>query len=112
MMRLPRFRFVAPESVAEAADVLAAASPGEAMIVAGGTDIIPNMKRRQQTPGTLVGLRRIAELRRIDVGDDAVAFGTQGTQSSQRKHSNLTSASFATSAFLEQSVTIGAGVTL
>src|SRR5262245_27083150 len=68
MMRLPRFRFVSPESLAEAADVLAAASPGDAAIVAGGTDIIPNMKRRQQTPGTLVGLRRIAELREIRSG--------------------------------------------
>ena len=69
MMRLPRFRFVAPGSLAEAADVLAGARPGDAMIVAGGTDIIPNMKRRQQVPGTLVGLRRIAELRDIQNGD-------------------------------------------
>jgi 4-hydroxybenzoyl-CoA reductase subunit beta len=69
MMRLPRFRFVSPVSVAEAVDVLAAAAPGEAMIVAGGTDIIPNMKRRQQTPGTLVGLRSIDDLRSIRNGD-------------------------------------------
>ena len=69
MMRLPRFRFVAPASVAEAADVLARATPGDAMIVAGGTDLIPNMKRRQQTPGTLVSLGRIDELREIRNGD-------------------------------------------
>ena len=69
MMRLPRFRFVAPESVAEALDVLASATVGDAMVVAGGTDLIPNMKRRQQTPGTLVGLRRIPELQRIANGD-------------------------------------------
>lgn len=68
MMRLPRFRFVAPRSLAEAADVLATASPGDAAIVAGGTDLIPNMKRRQQTPGTLVSLRQIAELRTIANG--------------------------------------------
>jgi 4-hydroxybenzoyl-CoA reductase subunit beta len=86
MMRLPRFRFVAPESLAEAADVLASASPGDAAIVAGGTDLIPNMKRRQQTPGTLVGLRRIAELRRI---------GTTKTPSD-----------------LQNGLAIGAGVTL
>jgi 4-hydroxybenzoyl-CoA reductase subunit beta len=69
MMRLPRFQFVAPRSLAEAADVLAGASPGDAMIVAGGTDLIPNMKRRQQVPDTLVGLRRIAELRGVHNGD-------------------------------------------
>jgi hypothetical protein len=69
MMRLPRFRFVAPESLAEAVDVLSSASPGDAMIVAGGTDLIPNMKRRQQVPGTLIGLRRIAELRGLRNSD-------------------------------------------
>jgi 4-hydroxybenzoyl-CoA reductase subunit beta len=69
MMRLPRFRFVSPRSVGEAVDVLAAAAPGDAMIVAGGTDLIPNMKRRQQTPGTLVGLRALPELHAIRNGD-------------------------------------------
>src|SRR5262252_1167375 len=68
MMRLPRFRFVSPRSVAEAADILASARDGDAMIVAGGTDLIPNMKRRQQAPATLVGLRRIPELRAIGQG--------------------------------------------
>jgi len=63
MMRLPHFRFLAPRDVREAADLLAS-TPG-AMLVAGGTDLLPNMKRRQQVPGTLVGLRRIAELRAI-----------------------------------------------
>ena len=39
----------------EAAELLAA--PGGAMLVAGGTDLLPNMKRRQQVPPTLIGLR-------------------------------------------------------
>jgi len=69
MMRLPHFRFVSPRSLGEAIDVLASAAPGDAMIVGGGTDLIPNMKRRQQTPGTLVGLRTVEELRRISNGD-------------------------------------------
>ena len=30
-----------------------------AMLVAGGTDLLPNMKRRQQVPATLIGLRQI-----------------------------------------------------
>jgi 4-hydroxybenzoyl-CoA reductase subunit beta len=69
MMRLPRFRFLAPHSLGEAVDALATASPGDAMIVAGGTDIIPNMKRRQQVPGTLIGLRGLPELRHISNGE-------------------------------------------
>jgi 4-hydroxybenzoyl-CoA reductase subunit beta len=68
MMRLPYFRFHAPSTVAEAADLLAAA-PAETMLVAGGTDLLPNMKRRQQVPRTLVGLRRVADLRRTSNGD-------------------------------------------
>jgi 4-hydroxybenzoyl-CoA reductase subunit beta len=38
------------------------------MLVAGGTDLLPNMKRRQQVPTTLVGLRQIAELKPIANG--------------------------------------------
>src|SRR3954463_1919161 len=67
MMRLPHFAYRSPRTVREAAELLAA-SP-DAMLVAGGTDLLPNMKRRQQTPRTLVGLRRIDELRAIAHGD-------------------------------------------
>ena len=35
----------------------------DAMFVAGGTDLYPNMKRRQQTPKTVIGLAQIEELR-------------------------------------------------
>src|SRR6476660_9409733 len=69
MMRLPHFRFESPRTIAEAADLLAAAAPGDAMLVAGGTDLLPNMKRRQQVPHTLIGLRRIGDLRAIANGD-------------------------------------------
>jgi len=62
MMRLPRFRYLAPTALAEAAAALADLGPG-ASVLAGGTDLFPNMKRRQQTPGTVIGLRGIAALR-------------------------------------------------
>ncbi len=64
MMRLPRFRFVAPKSVAEAAKVLAGEGP-DACPVAGGTDLYPNMKRLHQTPKTVVALSHLAELKGI-----------------------------------------------
>ena len=67
MMRLPTFRYVAPTTVAEAVRILAAEGP-QAMILAGGTDLLPNMKRRQQTPSTLVALRRVEELRTVANG--------------------------------------------
>jgi 4-hydroxybenzoyl-CoA reductase subunit beta len=65
MMRLPKFRYFAPESVREAAAILDDAGP-EAMVVAGGTDLYPNMKRRHQMPKTLVGLRRLDRLRGVN----------------------------------------------
>jgi 4-hydroxybenzoyl-CoA reductase subunit beta len=62
MMRLPWFRHEAPRSVAEAARILTGEGAG-AMLISGGTDLLPNMKRRQQVPRVLVSLRRIESLR-------------------------------------------------
>jgi 4-hydroxybenzoyl-CoA reductase subunit beta len=65
MMRLPWFEHRAPKTSAEAARILAGEGP-DAMLIAGGTDLLPNMKRRQQAPKVLVSLRGIPELRRRD----------------------------------------------
>jgi 4-hydroxybenzoyl-CoA reductase subunit beta len=64
MIRLPAFTYLAPETIDGAVRAIADAGP-EAMLVAGGTDLYPNMKRRQFEPRTLVGLRAIAELRGV-----------------------------------------------
>ena len=74
MMRLPRFQYRAPRSVQEAAQWLAD-SPGDTHLLAGGTDLLPNMKRRQQTPATVIGLRGIDELRTIDARENTVGAG-------------------------------------
>jgi 4-hydroxybenzoyl-CoA reductase subunit beta len=65
MIRLPWFEWRAPRTVAEAAKILAGEGP-QAMLIAGGTDLVPNMKRRHQSPKTLVSLRGIAELRKAN----------------------------------------------
>lgn len=70
MIRLPPFRYVAVKSAQEAAAVLAGEGP-QAMLLAGGTDLLPNMKRRQQLPKTLIGLRGVAGFR-----DRATRSGT------------------------------------
>lgn len=72
MMRLPLFKYMAPRTAHEAAAILADHAPGEAMIVAGGTDLLPNMKRRQQTPGVLVSLAHVNELRHATNGNGMV----------------------------------------
>ena len=85
MIRLPSFSYVGARSVAEAADCLAAA-PGEAMLLAGGTDLLPNMKRRQQVPRVVVGLRGIGALSGRATsngsGEPGFAFGTMTTLTS------------------------------
>jgi 4-hydroxybenzoyl-CoA reductase subunit beta len=64
MLRLPKFRYLLPKSVTEAAKMIADHGP-EAMFVAGGTDLYPNMKRRQQTPKVVIGLAHLDKLRRV-----------------------------------------------
>ena len=61
MIRLPAFTYLAPETIDGAVRAMADAGP-DSMLVAGGTDLYPNMKRRQFEPKVLVGLRGIREL--------------------------------------------------
>jgi 4-hydroxybenzoyl-CoA reductase subunit beta len=70
MLRLPRFQLHTPATVEDAAlllrehraaeqDAAKTGTPGiTVMLVAGGTDLYPNMKRRQFTPSTLIALGR------------------------------------------------------
>ena len=71
MMRLPPFRFYSPSELSEAAKILADEGP-DAMLLAGGTDLLPNMKRGQQSPGTLVSLSKIKLLRQSSNGSGLV----------------------------------------
>lgn len=66
MLRLPRFTLVEARSAREAATLVG--SDERAMLVAGGTDVFPNMKRRQATPSTLVSLTRVPGLAGIRNG--------------------------------------------
>ncbi|MDQ2913192.1 MAG: FAD binding domain-containing protein, partial [Chloroflexota bacterium] len=72
MLRLPRFRLIEPRSYGEAAQLLAENGAGgldrtrgtptlRVMLVAGGTDLFPNMKRRQFTPEVLISLARVRD---------------------------------------------------
>src|SRR6266481_3121434 len=64
MLRLPKFRYFQPETLSEAVEMMADGGP-DAMFVAGGTDLYPNMKRRQQMPKIVIGLAQLQELRTI-----------------------------------------------
>jgi 4-hydroxybenzoyl-CoA reductase subunit beta len=61
MLRLPSFRYLEPHTLADAVRMKTDAGP-DGMYVAGGTDLYPKLKRRQQVPTTVVSLMRVPEL--------------------------------------------------
>jgi len=65
MMRLPTFAYRAPTDVREVTKILREEGPA-ATIVAGGTDLYPNMKRRQIEPRTVVSMVKLDSLRGIE----------------------------------------------
>jgi 4-hydroxybenzoyl-CoA reductase subunit beta len=66
MLRLPPFEYLSPHSLDEAVELMQQYG-SEAMLVAGGTDLFPNMKRRLFTPKKLIGLREIEEMKRLEI---------------------------------------------
>ena len=63
MLRLPSFTYLRPQTLKQALAMKADAGP-DAAYVAGGTDLYPNMKRRQQVPATVISLAGIRQLGR------------------------------------------------
>jgi len=64
MMRLPKFEYHIPQTIADAVKMIGDAGPN-GQFVAGGTDLYPNMKRRQQTPRTVISVMRLNDLTEI-----------------------------------------------
>ena len=92
MMRLPPFAYLAPVSVADAVKLLAEHGP-EAMLVAGGTDLYPNMKRRQFEPAVLVGLRGVRELTGVRGSAGAgLSIGAGTTLTAVSRHAEIAAA--------------------
>ncbi len=75
MMRLPEFRLTQPKSIEDAVSILQGEGDA-ARLVAGGTDLYPNLKRGHQTARVLVSLRRLGGLSTIE--GDAVRGVTIG----------------------------------
>jgi len=75
MLRLPKFDLLRPRTVSEAVTLLAEHGPA-AMLVAGGTDLLPNLKHELFTPDVLVSLAGVEELRGIRGREDGgIAIG-------------------------------------
>ncbi|MBI3663420.1 MAG: FAD binding domain-containing protein [Acidobacteria bacterium] len=63
-MSMPAFRLERPRSVAGAVSILAAHGP-DAMILAGGTDVVPNLQMKLFSPRVLVDIKSLAKVCRL-----------------------------------------------
>ncbi len=73
-MKLPQFEYACPTTLSEAVALLAS-HDGEAKPLAGGQSLVPMMAFRVASPGLLVDLRKLAELRQIRIDQDGVTLG-------------------------------------
>ncbi len=86
MLRLPQFEVALPGSLEEALALLAEHGQA-AVIVAGGTDLVPNMKHELFTPRLVVSLSRIPGLRGVrEEPDGALAIGAMTTLDELSRH--------------------------
>lgn len=90
MLRLPKFEFRSVQSIDEAARVLAGegAAEGRARLVAGGTDLWPNFKRRHQKADVVVGLSAVPELSGVG-GEGETSLGATTTLAEIEHHPEI-----------------------
>ena len=74
MLRLPDFNYLQPRTLKQATKALADLG-ADAMLVAGGTDVYPKMKRGQFTPRHLISLRSLRELKGIRQNPEGLWIG-------------------------------------
>src|SRR2546425_11353443 len=74
MLRLPSFTYLQPKTLHEALAMKVDAGP-DGVFVSGGTDLYPNMKRRQQEPKIVISLMGIPELQKTEGGNDGRTEG-------------------------------------
>ncbi|HEX6307674.1 MAG TPA: FAD binding domain-containing protein [Longimicrobiales bacterium] len=85
MLRLHEYTYHRPETVAEAARLLAA-HPGRARVIAGGTDLVPNMKHGLFTPEHVIALKQIGELKGIEERAGELVIGAAETLAAVSRH--------------------------
>lgn len=80
-MKPPPFEYFAPETVAEALDLLQQWD-GDARVLAGGQSLLPLLNFRMVRPGALVDINEIGELVYLNCTDATIAIGA-GTRQAQ-----------------------------
>jgi CO/xanthine dehydrogenase FAD-binding subunit len=72
--RLPKFEYHAPTSLSEALDLLAEYN-GKGSVLAGGTDLLVSMKRREALPEHLISLKGIEDLKGLHDEKEGIRIG-------------------------------------
>lgn len=78
MSLLPEFEYKRPESLEDLIDLLSNYE-GEAVILAGGTDLIPRMKMGLEKPGLVIDIKNIPGLNQVKDEEVGVKIGTLTT---------------------------------
>jgi len=77
-MRLPKFEYLEPKTLKEAAKALASDTKGS-VLIAGGTDLLVNMKHQVIRPKQVINLKTIPKLAYISNGKGGLRIGTLTT---------------------------------
>src|SRR4051812_20669159 len=85
MLRLHEYKYHRPVTLIEAAEILAA-SPGRAMLISGGTDLMPNMKHGVFTPEHVIALKQIAALHGVEEQNGELVIGAAESLANVAKH--------------------------
>jgi 4-hydroxybenzoyl-CoA reductase subunit beta len=84
MHALPEFTLRRPATLAEAAALLA--SEPQARLVAGGTDLLPNLRRGLEQPATLIDLSGLGGFASVEDSDGALTLGAGLTLAALAEH--------------------------
>ena len=82
------FELLSPRSLDEAVE-LASRHGQECALLAGGTDLLDQLKQQRRTPRFVINLKTIPGLRAIEIGSDRVSIGALATLGELERNTDL-----------------------
>lgn len=87
-MRLPHFEYHRPESLNQLLK-LKESMGGAALVLAGGTDLVVNLRNRLLSPAAVISLARLDRLREITLNDDSITIGAATPLNKITEHADI-----------------------
>ncbi len=85
MLTVPRFDWLAPRSLDATLGMLGG-ERGETLVIAGGTDAVPNLKHRLHEPKRVIHIGAVRELHFVRDQDDGIQLGPLVTLTELTRH--------------------------